>query len=126
MVDRVARRFWLLGVGLVGPVLVVIAMWGPWHASPHQGELAVDRATLRSGSIALVVANGSEADARIAQVIVNDAFVDFRASRRAVPRGDTERILVSYPWIRGESYDVRLMTASGATVEYQIEDAQPS
>ena len=41
-------------------------------------------------------------------------------------RGDTERILVSYPWIRGESYDVRLLTASGATVEYQIEDAQPS
>ena len=37
--------------------------------------------------------------------------------------GGTEQITISYPWISGESYDVRLMTSSGATVEYSIDDA---
>ncbi len=105
--------------------IVVIAL-RPWHASAQPRDVTVDRATLRSGSMVLVLANHSEAAARIAQVIVNDAFVDFRASRQAVRPGDAERILVSYPWIRGESYDVRLMLSSGATIEYQIEDAQLS
>ena len=106
--------------------IVVVAILRPWHDSAQAGELTVDRAALRSGSIVLVLANRSEADARIAQVIVNDAFVDFRASQRALGPGDAERILVSYPWVRGESYDVRLMMSSGATVEYEIEDAELS
>jgi hypothetical protein len=31
---------------------------------------------------------------------------------------------VSYPRIAGESYDVQLMTVTGATIEYGIEDAE--
>jgi hypothetical protein len=41
-----------------------------------------------------------------------------------VKPGAAERITISYPWISGENYDVRLMTASGATVEYEIEEAR--
>ena len=126
MLDRALRRIWLLGVPLGVAAAIVIILLRPWHSSAHSGELAVDRATLSSGSIVLVLANRSAAEARIAQVIVNDAFVDFHASRRALRPGDAERIHVSYPWIRGESYDVRLMTSTGATVNYQIDDAEPS
>jgi len=126
MRNRLVRRIWLLGASLgVAAAIAVVALC-PWHASEQTGDVTVDRATLRSGSIVLVLANHSEADARIAQVIVNDAFVDFRAGRRAVGPGDAESILVSYPWVRGESYDVRLMMSSGATVEYEIEDAELS
>jgi hypothetical protein len=31
---------------------------------------------------------------------------------------------VSYPWITGESYEVRLMTSTGATIDYELEDAE--
>jgi zinc transporter, ZIP family len=88
-----------------------------------EGELAVTQATLQPGAITLVVRNDSEDAAQVAQVILNDAFVDFRASARTIPPGDIEAFVVLYPWIRGESYDIRLMTTSGRTVDYEIEEA---
>ncbi|MBA3733932.1 MAG: hypothetical protein H0W90_01855 [Actinobacteria bacterium] len=84
---------------------------------PALGEAAVQQATLRPGEILLVLTNESEEPACVAQIILNDAFVDFHQTQRAVQPRDAERITISYPWISGENYDVRLMTSSGATVE---------
>jgi hypothetical protein len=87
------------------------------------GEAAVQQATLRPGEISLVLSNASEESARVAQIILNDAFVDFHQTQSEVKPGGADRITISYPWISGENYDVRLMTASGATIEYEIEGA---
>jgi len=126
MADRLLGRVWLLGVPL-GCVIaaLVILVARPWDAAARPAELGVEQATLRPGTIVLVLANHSEEAARVAQVIVSDAYVDFRASRRTVPAGGTERITVSYPWVRGESYDVELLLSSGEAVEYEVEDARP-
>jgi len=124
--DRQVRRVWVLGVpvGVLGAALV-IALARPWHGSAARtGEVRVEKATLRSGQVILVLVNDSEETSRVAQVIFNDAFVDFRQTRRGLPPGDAERITVSYPWVRGESYEVQLMTSTGATVDYEIEDAE--
>ena len=67
--------------------------------------------------------NESEESARVEQVILNDAFVDFWASARTILPGDVEAFVVLYPWIRGENYDIRLMTSTGRTVDYEIEEA---
>jgi ZIP family zinc transporter len=126
MLDRLLRRIWLLGVplGLVGAT-AVIAYARPWHdAAAAAHEVTVEQATLRPGAIVLVVVNNSDETARVAQVILNDAFVDFRQSRSVLAPGETERITVSYPWVRGESYDVQLMRPTGATIAYGIEDAE--
>ena len=126
MLDRLLRRIWLLGVpiGLLGAA-AVIAYARPWHhPPPAPREVSVEQATLRPGAIVLVVANNSEQTARVAQVILNDAFVDFRQSQSRLEPGDAERITVSYPWIAGEAYDVQLMTATGATIAYDIEGAE--
>lgn len=127
MLDRVLRRIWLLGVPLgIAAAAVVVAFARPWDnaASKRPAQVRVERATLRPGRIVLVLVNGSDEPARVAQVILNDAFVDFRASRRAVRPGDAERITVSYPWVRGQAYDIELMTSSGETIGYEIEDAE--
>jgi hypothetical protein len=50
--------------------------------------------------------------------------VDFQQSRSALAPGEAQRITVSYPWVAGESYDVQLMTRMGATIAYEIEDAE--
>jgi ZIP family zinc transporter len=126
VLNRLLRRIWLLGVplGLVGAT-AVIAYARPWHdarATAH--EVTVKQATLRPGAIVLVVANNSEETARVAQVILNDAFVDFQQSRPVLAPGEVQRITVSYPWVAGESYDVQLMTRTGATIAYEIEDAE--
>jgi zinc transporter, ZIP family len=126
MLDRLLRRVWLLGVplGLIGAA-AVIAYARPWHdarATAH--EVTVEQATLQPGAIVFRVVNNSEETARVAQVIVNDAFVDFQQSRPVLAPGEMQRITVSYPWVAGESYDVQLMTRTGATIAYEIEDAE--
>jgi zinc transporter, ZIP family len=105
-------------------VLAIAAVATACGGGAGDGELDVTHATLTPGRIVLVLANHSEDEARVEQVIVNDAFVDFRISRQVVPPGDIEAIVVFYPWIKGESYDLELLTSTGATVAYEIEDAE--
>jgi len=126
VLDGILRRVWLLGVPLgIAAASVVIGFARPWdHAQTGPHELRVEQATLRAGQIRIVLVNDSEQTARIAQVILNDAFVDFRQSAGLLKPGDAERVTVSYPWIRGETYEVRLMTSTGATVGYEIADAE--
>lgn len=126
MLNRLLRMIWLLGVplGLLGAT-AVIAYARPWHDAPATArEVTVEQATLRPGAIVLLVVNNSEEIARVAQVILNDAFVDFQQSRRVLAPGEVQRITVSYPWVEGESYDVQLMTRTGSTIAYEIEDAE--
>jgi hypothetical protein len=122
----VLKRIVLIGLSVV--VIAVasgLALVRPWDsANTGSGEAAVQQATLRPGEISLVLTNDSEESARVAQIILNDAFVDFHQNHSEVKPGAAERITISYPWISGENYDVRLMTASGATVEYEIEEAR--
>lgn len=126
MLNRLLRMIWLLGVplGLLGAT-AVIAYARPWHDAPATArEVTVEQATLRPGAIVLLVVNNSDETARVAQVILNDAFVDFQQSRRVLAPGEVQRITVSYPWVEGESYDVQLMTRTGSTIAYEIEDAE--
>jgi ZIP family zinc transporter len=99
------------------------AVWQPWHGGKPAGELGVEQSTLVPGQIVLVLVNGSEDPARVAEVILNDAFVDFHGSRRTIAPGDAERIVIPYHWINGEAYDIELMTSTGRTVGYEIEEA---
>ena len=119
------KRVVVIGVVvIVLAVASVVALARPWDRTNNgSGEAAVQQATLRPGEISLVLSNESDESARVAQIILNDAFVDFHQTQSEVKPGAAEQITISYPWISGENYDVRLMTASGATVEYEIEEA---
>ncbi|MDX6407789.1 MAG: zinc transporter, family [Gaiellaceae bacterium] len=126
MFERLPRGSWLAGLAvLLAAAAAAVAYERLWHAGAPAAapEVTVEQATLRPGAIVLVVANNSEETARVAQVILNDAFVDFEQSRSGLEPGGTEQITVSYPWVSGEAYDVQLMTATGATIAYEIEDA---
>ncbi len=61
MVDRSLGRIWLLGIpiGVLVAVAVLVVL-RPWHATAGSEELSVEQATLRPGTIALVLLNGSE------------------------------------------------------------------
>ncbi len=85
--------------------------------------LMVQRSTLQPGLILLFARNEGADPVRVAQVLVNDAFVDFHAARLAVPPGGRTQLGVHYAWIAGESYEIGLLTATGAIVEYELEDA---
>jgi ZIP family zinc transporter len=94
----------------------------PAPAAEEPG-LTVQRSTLQRGRIVLFARNDGAEPVRIAQVMVNDAFVDFHAPRLTLaPRRQTE-VTVHYPWVAGESYEIGLLTAAGAIVDYELEDA---
>jgi hypothetical protein len=107
----------------LGTLALVVAATAAGCGAAGNAELAVEQATLTPGHIMLRLVNGSGESARVEQVILNDAFVDFRQNKKRVRPGDTEQITVSYPWIEGEAYDIELLTATGATIGYEIEEA---
>jgi hypothetical protein len=92
-------------------------------APAEEPGLAVERSILQPGQIVLLARNDGDQPVRIAQVLVNDAFVDFHARRLTVPPGRTNEIAVHYRWIAGESYEIGLLTSTGGIVEYELEDA---
>ncbi len=78
---------------------------------------------LRPGEIELTVRNDGPDPAEIAQVSVNDAYVDFEATTEEVGRLGTTTIAIPYDWIEGEAYEVFLLTSTGGTVEHAIDVA---
>ena len=102
----------------------VVAVLAAGCGGAGEGEVAVTQATLEPGAITLVARNRTEETARVAQVIVNDAFVGFHASARTIPPGDVEAFVVPYHWVAGETYEIRLLLSTGRTVDFEIEEAE--
>jgi zinc transporter, ZIP family len=94
-------------------------------AAPAAEErgLAVQRSSVRPGLIVLFARNDGSDPVRIAQVMVNDAFVDFHAALLTVAPRRATQLSVHYPWVAGESYEIGLLTGTGSIVEYELEDA---
>jgi hypothetical protein len=116
----VSRRFWALVVALV----FVVAYAGGFAvmrgiSGNSNGHVTVDHATLLPGEIVLTLDSHSDEVVAIAQTIVNDAFVNFKAGRP----GPAD-VAIEYPWIEGESYEIELLTPNGASIDYELEDAE--
>ena len=56
-------------------------------------------------------------------MLVDDAFVDFQVSHPTVGPGRRTEVTIHYPWVAGEAYEIGLLTATGAIVDYELEDA---
>jgi ZIP family zinc transporter len=118
---------WLLGVVPLALIALAIAIFtlldGPGLGSrsgPPVEELAIERTVLRPGSIELTVRNDGPDALRIAQVMVNDSFVQFDASKEELGRLDSASIDVAYPWVEGEAYEIALVTSTGGTIDHEI------
>ena len=83
-------------------------------------ELSVERTTLRAGGIELVVRNDGPDAVAVRQVLVNDAFVFFEQTSDDIERLGGDTVTIRYPWIEGEAYEIRLLTATGGTVDHEI------
>ena len=118
---------WVLGLV---PLLLIIAAVGSFAAlggpglgerrGPPVEELAIERTVLAPGSIELTVRNDGPDPVTIAQVVVNDAFVAFRAPSEPIDRLATEKLTIQQPWIEGEAYEVALLTSTGDTIAHEI------
>ncbi|MEA2455451.1 MAG: zinc transporter, family [Thermoleophilaceae bacterium] len=123
------RPAWL--TGLV-PVVLLAAAIGLFVALDAPGldrigvpqeELAVERTVLRPGEIELHLRNDGADPVQVRQAIVNDGFTSFTQSGEEIGRLGAAEVKVSYPWIEGQSYEVMLLTSTGATIVHEIEAA---
>jgi ZIP family zinc transporter len=117
-----SRQFWSLIIAFV----FVIALAGGFVAmrgisGTSSGEVTVDHATLRPGEIVLTLESRSDEVVTIAQTIVNDAYVNFETGTAGAAD-----VAIDYPWIEGESYEIELLTSTGASIDYEIEEAGAS
>ena len=120
-------RVWLLGLlplALIGVAIAVFAATGApglgERVGPPAEDLVVERTVLRPGQIVLTIRNDGPDPVQIAQVAVNDAYVNFRSTVDQVGRLETGRLTIDYPWVKGEAYQIFLLTSTGGTVEHEI------
>ena len=121
---------WLLGLAavlLVGGALAGLALLAgptlPDRNGPPVEQVAVERTVLTPGTIALTLRNTGPDPVQVAQVFVNDAYVDVRGGARPLGRLGTETLRLDYPWQEGQPYLVSLVTSSGAVIEHEIDAA---
>jgi zinc transporter ZupT len=114
----------LLPIALIAGVAALFAALGTpglgERSGPPVEELAVERTTLRPGQIELRVRNDGPDSVRVAQVIVNDAFVGFATTADEIDRLRAATITIEYPWVEGEAYEIALLTSLGATVDHAV------
>jgi zinc transporter, ZIP family len=121
---------WALGLiplALIGAAVAAFALLGGPGLGERNGppieDLAVERTVLHPGQIELVVRNDGPDPVDIAQVSVNDAFVDFSATSKEVGRLGSTTVDIPYGWVEGEGYQISLLTSTGGTFEHTIDVA---
>ena len=124
---KVGMPAWVLGLVplllVIAGVTLFFALDGPGlgeRRGPPAEELAVERTVLTPGEIAVTVRNDGPDAVSVAQVQVNDAFVQFTGADDPIGRLETATVHVQQPWVEGEAYEVALVTSSGGTIAHEI------
>jgi zinc transporter ZupT len=125
---RAERRPLAVLVPLAGLALLLVALvaFDPLRSlstAPPTEALAVERVTLSEGEVEMRVRNDGAEPVTLAQVLVNDAYWQFTASRDRLDRFETSTVEVAYPWEEGLPLRLTMVTSTGLTFEHDIEAA---
>ncbi len=121
---------WALGLiplALIAAALVALLTVGGETLGERPGppaeDLAVEQTVLRPGAIELTLRNAGPDPVEVAQVFVNDAYVDYTTGTQQVGRLDAQKLTLDYPWQEGSPLLVTLLTSSGGTIEHEVDVA---
>ncbi|MBW0088829.1 ZIP family metal transporter [Pseudonocardia sp. KRD-184] len=111
-------------IAIIAAALTALAVFGgqtlPERTGPPVEQLAVERAVLSQGVIEVVVRNTGPDPVQVAQVFVNDAYVDFTGPAEPIGRLASRTLALDYPWITGQPYTVSMLTSTGLVIEHVI------
>ena len=92
--------------------------------APPVEELTFERVTLDDAGIELSVLNDGPDPITIAQIMVDEAYWNFRQEPSgALAHLDRAVLELPYPWVEGELHEIVLVTATGVTFDHAIEVA---
>ncbi len=111
-------------VALIAAVLIALAVAGgdslPDRLGPPVEELAVERTELTPGRIDVTLRNTGPDAVQIAQVFVNDAYVDFQGADGPIGRLGSASVSLDYPWQEGQPYLISMVTSTGVVIEHEV------
>jgi hypothetical protein len=81
---------------------------------------------LRPGEIELTVRNTGPDPVTVAQLFVNDTYVDYTTTANDIDRSATETFTLNYPWQQDSPYLVTMVSETGATTELPLAVETPS
>jgi zinc transporter ZupT len=115
LVGVIALFLWTNGAGLqVEP------------AAPIE-SLTFDRTILKPNQILLHIRNTSPQDLTIAQINVDDGIVPFTMTPdQALPRLGRGVIVITYPWVYAEAYEITLFSSNSVPFTTAIDVAAPT
>ena len=105
---------------IAAAVLIAIDPVGSLRSVPPVEALAVERVVLDPGVIELHVRNDGPDEVRIAQVLVDDTYWNFTASRDTVGKLQTSVVRLEYPWDEAIPLNIALLSSTGVTFEHEI------
>ena len=129
---RAVGRLPVWALGLIPLVLIVAALLALLtvggdtlgeRRGPPVEDIAVESTVLRPGEISLTVRNVGPDPVTVAQVFVNDAYVDYTTDTERLGRLGSQQLTLDYPWQEGSPLLITLLTSTGATVEHEVEVA---
>lgn len=131
MVERAKTLvFGLLPLLLLAGLIGLFITYGPVgvikSTFPPVEHLAFERVQLQEKLITAHVINDGPDATIIAQVLVNDAYVPFEATKTKLQPRDTATITIPYDWTDAEPVKVAVLTSSGIRFEKQIPVATKS
>ena len=125
--DASRTGLWLRGAAvltLIAVALTALAMLAgqslPERTGPPIENISVERTALEPGRITLTLRNTGPDPVTVAQVAVNDAFVDVAGATDPIGRLESQTIILDYPWITGQPNLISMLTSTGLVIEHEI------
>jgi zinc transporter, ZIP family len=117
---------WLLPIVAIVALVALFLLLNPigtLREVPPVEAVAVERTVLDEGEITLDVRNDGPDPVTIAQVLVNEAYSSFEITDATLSRLETATLRIPYPWEEGLPLGIAMVTATGVTIEHEIEAA---
>lgn len=118
---------WAMALGVLAVMAAVLVALGslggdtlPERKGPPIEDLRVEKTVLRPGEIDLTVRNAGPDPVTVAQVFVNDTYVDFSGGDEPVDRLGKETLTVNYPWLDGNPLEIGMLTSTGVVIPHSI------
>lgn len=134
MTNNPSRSFskippWLSATGpliLLGLLVIFFLNNNPIQLSstnlPPIEELSFQNIRLQPGVINLSVINSGPDKIDIAQIIIDEAYWNYEVvGKTSLSRFESTQIVINYPWVETEPFEIVIITSSGTTFAHEVE-----
>lgn len=111
-------------VAIIAGALALLGVVGsgalPDRNGPPVETVAFERTEFEPGTVVLNVRNIGPDPVTVAQITVNDAFVNFDGADGPIGVKEAGEYRLDFPWIEGQPYRIGLLTSTGVVINHEL------